>query len=50
MAVTRALSSIEGITRVSVDLKSGEATFEETAPVDMNIIRERIKNAGYETI
>ncbi|MCX5850979.1 MAG: cation transporter [Deltaproteobacteria bacterium] len=50
MAVTKALSSIEGITRVSVDLKSGEATFEETAPVDINIIRERIKNAGYETV
>jgi len=50
MAVTRALSSIEGITNVSVDLKSGEATFEEAAPVDMNVIRERIKNAGYETV
>jgi copper chaperone len=50
MAVTKALSSIEGITNVSVDLKSGDATFEETAPVDMSVIRERLKNAGYETV
>lgn len=49
MAVTRALASIEGIKDISVDLKKGEASFEETVPVDMNIIQERIRNAGYET-
>lgn len=49
MAVTKALASIEGIKDISVDLKKGEASFEETSPVDMNIIREWIRNAGYET-
>ncbi len=50
MAVTRALNGIEGIRDVSVDLKTGEATFEETIPVDPEIIRKRISEAGYEVV
>jgi len=49
-AVTKALSSIEGIDNVSVDLESGEATFEENIPVDPRIIREKIEDEGYEII
>ncbi|OPY07074.1 MAG: Copper chaperone CopZ [Syntrophaceae bacterium PtaB.Bin095] len=50
MAVTRALNGIEGIRDVLVDLKTGEATFEETIPVDPEIIRKRISEAGYEVV
>lgn len=48
MAVTKALSEIEGISNVKVDLKNNEAMFDEEKPVDMALIRERIEKAGYE--
>jgi len=48
MAVTKALSGIDGISNVKVDLARGEATFEETKPVDNTIIGERIRKAGFE--
>ncbi|MGA1796574.1 MAG: heavy-metal-associated domain-containing protein [bacterium] len=47
-AVTKAMQQIEGVEEIDVDLKTGRVTFEETAPVDMEIIRERIEGAGYE--
>ncbi len=46
--VKKTLEQIDGITNVAVDLESGEATFEETRPVDNELVREKIKNAGYE--
>jgi len=49
-AVTKALHDIEGIDNVSVDLEAKEATFEETMPVDPDIIRERIEDEGYEVL
>jgi copper chaperone len=48
MAVTKALKEIEGLKDVRVDLEKGEATFDETKPVDMAIISEQIERAGYE--
>lgn len=48
MAVTKALNGIEGIRDVDVNLEKGVATFDETKPVDMAIISEQIKKAGYE--
>jgi copper chaperone len=48
MAVTKALSGIDGIKNVQVSLKKGEATFDEAGPVDMGIVREKIEDAGYE--
>jgi len=50
MAVTKALTGIEGIQDVQVDLKTGEATFEETAPVDPEVIKRRISEAGYDVV
>ncbi|MBW1858924.1 MAG: heavy-metal-associated domain-containing protein [Deltaproteobacteria bacterium] len=50
MAVTKALNGIEGIQKVNVDLSEGEATFEEVQPVDMSIVKEGVKKAGYEVI
>ncbi len=48
MAVTKALSGIDGVGNVKVDLAKGEATFDEAKPVDRALIRERIKKAGFE--
>jgi len=50
MAVTKALAEIDGIKNARVDLQKEEAVFEEVMPVDMNIVRERIKKAGYEVV
>jgi copper chaperone len=47
-AVTKALSEIPGIREVTVDLERGEATFEEVEPVAQELLRERIKKAGFE--
>ncbi|MCE5244566.1 MAG: copper ion binding protein [Syntrophobacteraceae bacterium] len=47
-AVDKALSEIEGVSEVKVDLSRGEVSFEESKPVDMKIVRERIEKAGYE--
>jgi copper chaperone len=48
MAVTKALSGIEGVKDVRVDLEKGEASFEEEQPVDMETVRQKIVKAGYE--
>lgn len=50
MAVTKALSGIEGIRDVQVDLAKGEATFSEDRPVEKTLIRERIQKAGFEVV
>ena len=47
-AVKKALEEIEGVGNVNVDLMKGEATFEESAPVSAEIIKEKIAKAGYE--
>lgn len=48
MAVTKVLRDIDGIRNVNVDLKNGEAAFDEVDPVDMETIKEHIRKAGYE--
>lgn len=48
MAVTKALEAIEGIKNVSVDLKTGTATYEEIKPLDASVIEQAIKKAGYD--
>ena len=50
MAVTKALKEIEGLEDITVNLEKAEAIFKETKPVDPNLIKERIKKAGYEVI
>jgi len=47
-AVKKALSEVEGIKDVTVDLSKGEVSFEEQAPVAPEVLKERIKKAGYE--
>jgi len=48
MAVTKALQGIPGLRDIIVDLKKGEAWFEETGPVDTETINEEIRKAGFE--
>jgi copper chaperone len=50
MAVTKALKEIDGLNEVTVNLEKGEASFNETKPVDKALIQERIKKAGYEVV
>ncbi len=50
MAVTKALKEIDGLQEVTVNLEKGEASFNETKPVDKALIKERIKKAGYEVV
>lgn len=50
MAVTKALNEIDGIKNVKVDLSKGEATFDEAKPVEMDVVSELIKKAGYEVV
>jgi copper chaperone len=42
------LNNIKGIKNVKVSLEKGEATFDEEKPVDMELIKQQIKKAGYE--
>jgi len=48
MAVTKALSEVEGLHNVRVDLEQGSASFESNEPVDMRKIVEQIEKAGFE--
>lgn len=50
MAVTKALSSLDGIKNVKVDLKSGVATYEETKTVAPEVISAAVKKAGYDVV
>jgi copper chaperone len=50
MAATRALSALDGIKDVNVDLKSGVATYEENKPVSSAEVAAAIKKAGYEVV
>ncbi len=47
MAVTKALSGVAGVRNVKVDLARGEATYEEERPVDIELLREAVRKAGY---
>ncbi|MHB8204000.1 MAG: heavy-metal-associated domain-containing protein [Desulfomonilaceae bacterium] len=48
MSVKKALSSLDGVKEVEVNLEKGEATLIHDGPVDTNEARQRIVKAGYE--
>ncbi len=48
MAVTKALSTIDGIENVRVNLETQTASYDETRPVDMALIKDVVKKAGYD--
>ncbi len=47
-AVKKALEEIDGISDVEVDLAKGQASFQENRPIEDDLLREKIKIAGYE--
>lgn len=49
-SVTKALSEISGISDVEVNLEAGEATYNEAAPTDPEVIRKAIADTGFEVV
>jgi len=50
MSVTKALSQLEGIKNIQVDLAKGEVRFDNTKDVASNRIEKAISDAGYEVV
>jgi copper chaperone len=50
MAVRKVIEGIGGVENVTVDLFRGEAVFEETGPIDLQALKDRIRRAGYEVV
>ena len=50
MSVTKALTQLEGIKNVQVDLAKGEVRFDNMKEVASNRIEKAIQDAGYEVI
>jgi len=49
-SVTRALSALEGISNVVVNLEKGEARYEETKPIAPEVIANAIAKTGFEVL
>jgi len=49
-SVTKALSEIEGISDIAVDLAKGTATFHEKNPVAPDTIKKAISAIGFEVV
>lgn len=49
-SVTKALSAIEGVTGVVVDLKKNEARFDEEKPIAPERIADAIARIGFEVL
>lgn len=49
-SVTKALSEIDGISEVQIDLEKGEASYEEDSPLAPEIIKNAISKIGFEVI
>ena len=50
MSVTKALSQLEGIKNVQVDLAKGEVRFDNLKEIASNRIEKAISDAGYEIV
>ena len=50
MAATKALTALDGVKDVHIDLKTGVATYEEVKAVDPKSVATAIKKAGYEVV
>jgi copper chaperone CopZ len=48
MAVKKALSSLDGVTGVEVNLDKGEALINHDAPIDLEEVRKQIEKSGFE--
>lgn len=47
-SVSKALSEIDGVKEVAVNLEENEAVYSETKPVDKATIKEAISKIGFE--
>jgi copper chaperone len=50
MSVTKALSQLDGVKNVRVDLAKGEVRFDNTKEVASSRIAKAIEEAGYEVV
>ena len=50
MSITKALSQLDGIKNVQVDLGKGEVRFDNSKEVPPNRIEKAITDAGYEVV
>ena len=50
MSVTKALSRLEGIQNVKVDLQKGEVSFDNTKVLGLESVERAITEAGYEVV
>lgn len=48
MAVTKALGALDGVENVKVDLNAGEASYDESRPVELTVLKAAIEKAGYQ--
>lgn len=48
MAVTKALSGLEGVSDVAVSLEKGEASFSASVAIDPEVLKKVIHKAGFE--
>lgn len=46
--VTGAVSGVDGVADVDVDISNGEVTVVSEAPVDPDLVRKAVTDAGYE--
>jgi len=47
--VSKVIYKLGGIKNIDIDLETGIVTFEEVKPVDMNLLRTRIRESGYDS-
>jgi copper chaperone CopZ len=50
MSVTKALTQLEGIKNVQVDLAKGEVRFDNSKEIASNRIEKAVGDAGYEVV
>ena len=50
MSVKKALSKLEGIQHVDVDLQQAEVRFDNTTGVASTLVKKSIEEAGYEVV
>jgi copper chaperone len=48
--VTNAVTGLDGVTDVDVDISNGELTVISDAPIDTERIHQAIKDVGYEVV
>jgi len=50
MSVTKALSKLDGVLNVKVDLQKGEVSFDNTKTLGLEKVEKAITDGGYEVV